>query len=123
LRLLLDEMFTAAIAKSLRAQGADVVAAQEMTRLRGLDDPSLFRAAQEERRAIVTENVGDFLDLDGLARERGRAHYGLIIVSPSARPRRRGAFAGALARALESFLSNHPDDERTSAIWWLQPAN
>lgn len=39
LKLLLDEMFPAAIASALRAEGYDVIAVQEHSDLRELNDP------------------------------------------------------------------------------------
>ncbi len=68
MRLLLDEMFPPAVARALREQGHDVVAVLEVTDLVGASDVELFSWAQQERRAIVTENVADFLALERDAR-------------------------------------------------------
>ncbi len=64
LKLLLDEMFPAAIARALRSDGYDVIAVQEDNDLRESSDPALFATAQRLERTIVTENVKDFLPLD-----------------------------------------------------------
>lgn len=81
MRLLLDAMYSPAIAEQLRRYGHDVIAAREDPALADLPDPDLFVAAQADGRALVTENVGDFLLLDMLYREQGRAHAGLILTS------------------------------------------
>ena len=56
MRLLLDEHFSRHIAEQLRTRGHDAVAVGERADLAGLADDELFAAAQQERRAIVTEN-------------------------------------------------------------------
>ena len=59
MRLLIDEMFAAAIADSLRDSGIDAIAIQEVPELRGLPDDQVFVHAQLEQRCVVTENVAD----------------------------------------------------------------
>jgi predicted nuclease of predicted toxin-antitoxin system len=112
-------MFPATIALALRDKGFDVVAVQEHPELRALDDGALFDSAQSERRAIVTEDVGDFLPLDANAHAQGRSHFGLILTSSASLPRHRRGFVGALTRALASFLADHNGDDRASGVWWL----
>jgi predicted nuclease of predicted toxin-antitoxin system len=121
--LVLDEMFPAVIATALRDKGFDVVAVQEHPELRALSDAAVFEAAQQQRRAIVTEDVGDFLPLDANAHAQGRPHFGLILTSPVSMPRHGRGFVGTLTRALESFLGDHTGDEQHSAIWWLTSAD
>jgi len=87
LKLLLDAMFAPEIARQLRQRGHDVVAAKEQARLAYRSDPELFAAAQAEQRALVTENVEDFIDIDRRYRHQGRAHYGLVLTSGRRIPR------------------------------------
>lgn len=50
------------IAEQLRRRGLDVVAGQEpeqFARYGGIDDAQLFARAQDDRRAVVADNVGD----------------------------------------------------------------
>ncbi|MGH8909635.1 MAG: DUF5615 family PIN-like protein [Egibacteraceae bacterium] len=51
------------MAVQLRRRGFDVVAATEpdwARRYRGVPDEEVFRRAQEDRYALVTDNIGDF---------------------------------------------------------------
>lgn len=121
LKLLLDEMFPAAIAAALRAEGYDVIAVQEDSQLRELSDPALFAAAQHLQRSIVTENVKDYLPLDAQSHAQAEAHWGLVLTTNQSFPRHRDRFVGALTRALRALLAAHPDGAAVSAIYWLRP--
>jgi hypothetical protein len=116
-RLLLDEMLSAAIAEQLRDRGHDAVAVDESPSLRGLPDPDLFEHAQRERRALVTYNRDDFLALDRDHRDRGREHNGIVILNPR-RFRQSAATTGALVTALAAFISSGPP--YPSFVHWLQ---
>lgn len=61
--LLLDEMFSPAIAADLTARGIDCRAVAADPVLRALSDLEIFRAALAEERVIVTNNVPDFESL------------------------------------------------------------
>jgi len=56
---------------------------------------------RRERRAIVTENVVDFVELHRSAVVSGMDHYGLVFTSPRGFPRTRRAI-GRLVRALDA---------------------
>jgi hypothetical protein len=102
-KLLLDEMFSAAIAEGLRRRGLDAIAAQEEPELRGLHDEQLFVFAQLAERCIVTENIADFVAVESQWRaEQGRAHFGMILVAPRAFPRHRRGVVGRLVAALHA---------------------
>lgn len=113
-------MFPASIAKALRDGGYDVVAVQEQPDLRQLSDPELFAAAQEDGRAVVTENVKDFAPL--AAGPHLGDHHGVILTTNRSLPRHRDGFVGALATALRDFLDAHPGGEPRSLVHWLQPS-
>jgi hypothetical protein len=66
--LLLDEMFSPAIAGELTARGADCRAVVADPLLRALSDLEIFETALLEDRVIVTNNVPDF---ESLRRARG----------------------------------------------------
>jgi hypothetical protein len=119
LKFLLDEMYSAAIAKALRARRRDVVAVVEREVLRGVSDPELFEAAQTEGRAIVTENVRDFAPLASGYDARGEAHHGLVLVPPSKYPRANPRTVGKMVAALEALAGNHESDVPTSLRTWL----
>jgi Domain of unknown function (DUF5615) len=116
-KLLLDEMFSAAIAEGLRRRGLDALAAQEEPGLRGLHDEQLFVFAQLDERCIVTENIADFVAVESQWRaEQARAHCGMIVVAPRALPRRRGV-VGRLVAALSSQVETNQPEPGT--IVWL----
>jgi len=122
LKLILDEMFPAVIAEALRADDYDVIAVQEDRELRESTDPELFATAQRLERALVTENVKDFLPIDGMSHARGQAHWGLILTTNRSFPRHRDRFVGAMTRALRDFLDHHSESLPISAVYWLRQA-
>ena len=120
MRLLLDEHFSPEIARQLRDHGHDVTAARDAA-AHGISDRDLLAAAIAERRAVVTENVGDFIELHRAAIITGSTHYGLIFTSPRQFPRTRRAI-GRLVRTLEVLLKAHPSvDALRDQTWWLEP--
>ena len=119
MRLLIDEMYPPSIAEQLRDRAHDVTAVTERIELRSLSDANLFALAQQEGRAVVTENVADFVPLADAADHRGEAHHGLVLVDPAKYPRGGGRTIGRLVRALDQMLAAHPMAEPTSARLWL----
>ena len=115
MRLLLDEHYSNKIAEQLRARGHDVVAASERADLSGAKDPDLFRTAQLERRAVLTENWRHF------QREMtGETHYGVIFTAGRHLPRYRSTI-GLCVRILDEFLSRHPAEDALRDRWvWLK---
>ena len=59
-RLLLDEMFSPAIAAGLRERGHDVIAVADRPDLRAKSDEEIFAWASAEARWLLNENVKDF---------------------------------------------------------------
>jgi len=59
-RLLLDEMFSPAIAAELRDRGHDVIAVADRPDLRAKSDEEIFAWASAEQRWLLAENVKDF---------------------------------------------------------------
>ncbi len=119
LRLLLDEMYPTTIARQLRRRGHDADAVTARSELRSLSDIDVFVAAQAERRAVVSENVADFIGIVGSFDRRGRAHHGLALADPSKYPRGASRTIGRMVRALDRLLREHPGDEPTSLRHWL----
>lgn len=119
MRLLLDEMFSAAVAEGLRRRGVDAIAVQEQPELRGLPDEQLFVFAQLDDRCLVTENIADFIAVESQWRaEQGRAHCGLILVAPRAFPRHRRGVVGRLVAALNAQIETNQPEAGTIA--WLE---
>lgn len=110
MRVLLDEMWTPTIAIELRRRHFDVIAINERAhagRYAGIPDDEVFARAQEDSRALLTDNVPDYekARLDWEA--HGTAHHGLIYALDPPFNRHRGdAVIGQMVRALEHFLSS-----------------
>ncbi|MGH2831380.1 MAG: DUF5615 family PIN-like protein [Solirubrobacteraceae bacterium] len=119
MKLVLDEMYSQAIAEQLRARGHDVHAVVERTELRALADPDIFALAQAERRAVVTENIRDFIIIANSYDQRGQAHHGLVLVVPSSYPREDPRLIGRMVTALEKLLIEHPETTPMSSRHWL----
>ena len=120
MKLLLDEHYPPSLAKQLRDRGHDVSSVQDEADLRGIADPELFAEAQRRHRAVLTENVSDFLPLDAEYRSRQLAHYGLVLTSNRTFPRGQAATIGALVKALEKLLGERTSEMPSSAVIWLE---
>ena len=104
MKLLLDEMWSPAIAAALRDRGHDVWAVAERSDLRGKPDDVIFHHVQADGRAIVTENVVDYRLLASEVLRAGRRGPALIFTSNRAYPRASRRTAGRLVMALDSLL-------------------
>lgn len=122
MRLLLDEHFSPEIARQLRGRGHDVVAARERAELHGPTDTDLLALANTESRAVVTENVADFVELHRRSVITRRPHCGIVFTSPRGFPRTRRAI-GRMVRALDTLLSAQSSNNALAdQTWWLEPA-
>lgn len=119
MKLLLDEMYPKAIAEGLRARGHDAVAIVEVPELRNVSDAEVFAAAQREQRAVVTENVPDFVPIANEHDAGGQAHYGLVLVHPSKYPRGNPRVIGEMVAAVDALASRYPAGDPTSLRDWL----
>jgi hypothetical protein len=119
LRLLLDEHYSSLIAEQLRGGGHDVFAVAERPDLVGVDDAALLALMASERRAILTENSGDFQRELRIAATTGSTHYGVVFTSRKQLPRARVTI-GLYVRVLDEFLRRHPaDDALLDSYVWL----
>jgi hypothetical protein len=119
-------MWSFEIAVQLRRRGHDVIAATEPEhagRYANTPDPVVFERAQQEGRAIVTDNVADY-EAARLAHETsGQPHHGVIYALAPAFNRHRGArVIGTMVRALDRFLHEHSGEEPLNAPRYLRPA-
>jgi predicted nuclease of predicted toxin-antitoxin system len=119
LKLLIDEMYPPSIAEQLRDRGQDVQAVTEHPELRSLADTDIFALAQQQQRAVVTENVADFSIIASGYDQRGQAHHGLILVARGSYPRGRRGTIGRMVTELERLLEEHPDVGPTGLRYWL----
>ncbi len=122
MKLLLDEMYTAAVAEQLRQRDHDVIAVAERADLRGTPDEDLLTWARTEDRALVTDNQRDFIPIHHRAIADGQDHKGLILTTNRRFPRGQPATTGKLVVALDTFLRDiAPSISRNpSFIHWLQ---
>lgn len=118
MRLALDHHYSPAIARQLRAGGHDVVAAIERS-WEVLDDVALLEACQGEERALLTNNVADFVIIARRWAAEGRRHRGLIFTSDASMPRARDTI-GRYVTVLDALLRAHPrPDALLDQIHWL----
>lgn len=80
---MLDEMYPARLSRELRDRGSDAEGVDERGPLRGLADEELLVIAAREGRALVSENVADFMRLYGEWGAAGRGHGGIVIALSS----------------------------------------
>lgn len=120
MRLCLDEHYSHRIAEALRGGGHDVVAVGERVELRGLGDIELVSVLQAERRALLTENVRDFMPLVHELAARSEDHWGFVFSSPTSMPRGTDTI-GTFVEALDRLPRARPgDDGLLNQVAWLQ---
>lgn len=121
MRLCLDEHYSPQIAADLRSAGHDVTSVKERSELESLSDANLLSTMTDERRALLTENVGDFAPLIAQRGVDGESHYGIIYTSNHAMPRSK-ATIGMYVEALTVTLNRFPgEDDFLNGVEWLQP--
>lgn len=104
--LLLDEMFSSAIADTLTIRGADCRAVTADPMLRSLADLEIFETALLEARVLVTNNVADLESLRRAREAAGGVAPGLVYTADAAFPRT-SAYVTRLAAALEAAARGH----------------
>jgi len=116
--LALDHHYSPAIARTLREQGFDVIAAIE----RGWeteDDEALLDICHQGQRALVANNVADFTVIVRDWAVEGRRHSGLIFTSDVSMPRGRQTIGRYIEVLAELLRVNPRDDAFTDCIHWL----
>ncbi len=116
MKLLLDEMYSPALARELRAAGVDVKTVAELG-LAGSADAEVFSAAHAQGRAVLTENVGDFARIFAEYVAAGRRHPG-VLIALSSRFSRRPADIGAIVSAVLACADLSLEDR----LMYLEPA-
>lgn len=120
MKLLLDEHYSAEIARLLQARGHDAAAVAQ-TDVAGSDDEPLLVHAAGERRALLTNNVGDFVPIAERWWAQGRGHYGLLFTSDAGMPRAR-ATIGLYVDVLTTLMEAHPaEDAMRDQMRWVRP--
>lgn len=111
MRLLIDEMFPAAVAEHLRRLGHDAVSVHEVSGLRGMPDDVVLDRAVRSDRVLVTENWVDYAPLTS-----GRSHPGVLVLLKSRLPRG-AALAHAAAQRIQKWSGSHPDPPAGTIDW------
>ncbi|MDX6699400.1 MAG: hypothetical protein QOE65_2797 [Solirubrobacteraceae bacterium] len=118
MKLLLDELYSGAIAEQLRRREHDVVTVHEAG-WDGAEDEDLLEHATTDERAVMTNNVQDFQPLFGEWAQEGRDHFGMVFTDDRSMPRSRGT-VGLYVKALDAFLAARPAvDALRNAQHWL----
>ena len=106
MRLPLDELYPAAVAEQLRARGHDVVSVHDpYRRLECAPDKEVLAAASAQDRALVSENVPDFVRLEAEALARDEAHSPLVLTLNRRFPRGDPGTTGRLVAALHALMT------------------
>jgi Domain of unknown function (DUF5615) len=121
-RLVLDEMFSPAIAAALRELGHDVLAVAERGELRAMSDEELFAWATAHSRWVLTENVRDFRPILLRALQADSAVAGILGTSNRAFPRSRKN-PGPLIQALDAWLRSGPPERPLTEDWLSGPGS
>lgn len=120
MKLLVDEMWPAALAEQLRRRGHDVVAVLEREDLVHAQDEAVFEAARREGRAVFTENVGDYVPLASDYLARGEDHSGLLLTSNNSYPRGHPRTLDRAVHALDRYLTERSDSAALlNRVDWL----
>jgi Domain of unknown function (DUF5615) len=110
--LLLDEMYPPALAKRLRSEGHDVVAATAVeVGLGSRSDADVLAWALRNSRCVVTENVSDFARLAGQV-----PHAGIVFVLAKRFPRT-GAGLHKLSECLDQLLREKKAPQPGEVHW------
>jgi hypothetical protein len=120
LRLLLDEMFSPAIAAALRDLGHDVLAVAERGDLRAMTDEEIFAWAVAQKCWLLTENVKDFRPILLKALQAEVPASGVLFTSSRAFPRSRKN-PGPLIQALDAWLRAAPPPYPLTEDWLVNP--
>jgi hypothetical protein len=119
--LVLDEMFSPAIAAALRDLGhPDIHSVAERVDLRAMTDREVFAWAATQRAWLLTENVKDFRPILLQAMQTGAAMPGLLLTSSRTFPRSRKN-PGPLIDALHAWLQAGPPAPPITEDWLVNP--
>ena len=107
-----DESVDSALVVHLRNRGYDAMSCHERDRnnLRTSDHDQLIYAT-DARRAILTNNVRDFVPLDARWKRQGGSHAGIVVytgVPP---------FGDLLRRVIRHLDAPAPETQQDTALW------
>lgn len=112
MKLLLDEMISPRVARSLRERGYDVQAIKhDRPELSGITDREIVLRMAGEQRAIATNDVLDFAAIHDRMIAAEEHHCGLIFTFDDTLPRNKAAipeWIETLARLLDEHRGSEP---------------
>lgn len=108
MKLLLDEMYPAALAEGLQAVGIDASTITAVN-LAGSADTKVLAWAVDRCYAVLTENVADFTRIAAQHSTAGGHHHGLLIALASRFSRRPQGIA-PLKAAVQAIAGERLDD-------------
>jgi hypothetical protein len=108
LKLLLDEMYSAALVEALHAADLDASTVVGLG-LAGRSDPDVFAEAVARDLAILTENVADFARISAEHLNAGHHHPG-VLIALSSRFSRRPAGISPLVTAIGAIADQQLED-------------
>jgi uncharacterized protein with PIN domain len=117
-RLLVDEMFSLALARRLLHLGVDCRSIADPPNLQAMSDEAIAEAALDEDRVLVTENAFDFELIRRRRLEAGAPMPGLIY-APDDRFPRNQRFMADMAEALFRAANDHRA-ARDGGVCWLE---
>lgn len=110
LKIYLNENISWKIAKALDEFGYDVVSSYEVG-MNSEDDEVQFAYAVSEKRAVLTNNFGDFVNLCEEYGSAGKDHYGVIFTTK---------FSNAeIIKRLKTLLKMVTAEQMKNQIRWL----
>ena len=122
MRLVMDEMFSTAVAAALRDLGHDVIAVAERGELRAMNDEAVFAWATSQGRRLLTENVKDLRPILLRALHAGTATTGILYTSSRVFPRSRKN-PGPLIQAVHAWILSGPPEAPLTEDWLLRAAS
>ena len=117
-KLALDNHYSPVIARKLRQAGHDVLAIVE----RGWEresDHALLELCAQEHRALLTNNVADFVAISRTWTTEGRRHGGLVFTSDASMPRGRNTIGRYVAALAQVLAERRADDALCGQVHWL----
>ena len=119
-RLLLDEMFSPAIAAALRQRGHEVLAVAERGDLRAMTDDEIFAWVIAHECWLLTENVKDFRPILLKALQADVRVSGIVFTSSRTFPRSRKN-PSPLIQAVDTWLRAGPPPAPLTEVWLVNP--
>ena len=108
MKVLVDEMYPAAVGEALRAASIDVRTVRDL-QLAGASDPEVFGAAVAGGYTLLTENVADFARIAAEHSTAGGHHHG-VLIALSSRFSRRPAGPRPLVAAVQAIANQRIED-------------